>query len=56
MNLGTAHVSIQIPRSLPYASLEVDGRQWLFKNGDQLRLTGPIVEQSENTLVFRSDN
>ena len=56
MNLGTAHVSIQIPRSLPYASLEVDGRQWLFKDGDQLRLTGPIVEQSENTLVFRSGN
>lgn len=54
MNLGTAHVSIQIPRSLPFASLEVDGRQWLFKNGDQLRLTGPIVEQSENGMVFRS--
>ena len=56
MNLGTAHVSIRIPRSLAFASLEVDGRQWLFKDGDQLRLTGPVVQQSENGMVFRSGN
>jgi hypothetical protein len=54
MNLGHAEAIIQIPRSLPIASLDVDGRQWLFKDGDQLRLTGPVVEQATDAVVFRA--
>lgn len=53
MNLGSAEAVIQIPRSLPFASLDVDGRQWLFKEGDQLRLNGPAVQQSRDGVVFR---
>lgn len=56
MNLRNADVSIQIPRSLPFASLEVDGRQWLFKDGDQLRLNGPVAQQSQDVVVFRARN
>jgi hypothetical protein len=53
MNLGAAEAVITIPRSLPVASLDVDGRQWLFKDGDQLRLNGPVVERGSDTVVFR---
>jgi hypothetical protein len=55
MNLGTAEAVILIPRSLPIASLDVDGRQWLFKDGDQLRLNGPVVAQGKDVVVFRVD-
>lgn len=55
MNLGAAEAVILIPRSLPIASLEVDGRQWLFKEGDQLRLNGPVAEQGKDAVVFRVD-
>jgi pyruvate/2-oxoglutarate dehydrogenase complex dihydrolipoamide acyltransferase (E2) component len=55
MSLGSAEAVIQIPRSLPLASLDVDGRQWLFKDGDQLRLNGPVVEQSRDLVVFRAN-
>jgi hypothetical protein len=54
MNLGSAEALIEIPRSLPFASLNVDGRQWLFKDGDQLRLNGPVVERSRDAVVFRA--
>jgi len=54
MNLGHAEAVIQIPRSLPFASLDVDGRQWLFKDGDQLRLNGPVIEQAADMVVFRA--
>jgi len=54
MNLGSADAVIQIPRSLPFASLDVDGRQWLFKDGDQLRFTGPVLEQARDAVVFRA--
>lgn len=55
-NLGAGNMLIEIPRSLPFASLEVDGRQWLFKDGDSLRLNGPVVEQAKDRVVFRAGN
>lgn len=55
-NLGAGTMLIEIPRSLPFASLEVDGRQWLFKDGDSLRLNGPVVEQAKDRVVFRAGN
>jgi len=55
MNLGSAQAIVEIPRSLPYASLTVDGRQWLLKEGDQLRLDGPVVERAGDGVIFRAN-
>ncbi|NJD09953.1 MAG: hypothetical protein FIB01_05730 [Gemmatimonadetes bacterium] len=55
MNLGSAEAVIRIPRSLRSASLDVDGRQWLYKDGDRLRVSGPVVEQSPDAVVFRAN-
>jgi hypothetical protein len=54
MDLGHAEAVVEIPRSLPFASLEVDGRVWLFKDGDQLRLDGPVIERTSDMVVFRA--
>lgn len=52
-DLGAGQATIQLPLSLTNASVEVDGRQFLFKDGDQLRVPGPVVEQNAQSIVFR---
>ena len=53
-NLGTADASIQIPRSLNGAEIEVNGATFLVKEGATLRVTGPVVRRSETEIVFQT--
>jgi hypothetical protein len=52
-DLGPGHAVVNLPSSLAQASIEVDGRQFLYKDGDQLRTPGPMVEQTAQMIVFR---
>jgi anti-sigma factor RsiW len=52
-DLGAGHAVVNLPSSLAQASIEVDGRQFLYKEGDQLRTPGPMVEQTTQMIVFR---
>jgi anti-sigma factor RsiW len=41
MGLNAGELSIDIPRSVRAATVEVNGRTWVVKAGDQLQLAGP---------------
>jgi anti-sigma factor RsiW len=51
-DLGAGHAVIDLPRSLSQASIEVDGRQYLFKDGAGLRTPGPVTERGPETILF----
>lgn len=52
-DLGAGAAIIELPRSLTQASIEVNGRQYLFKEGDQLRMPGPVAARTAGTIEFR---
>src|SRR5207253_1087041 len=54
MNLGTSDAAIQLPRSLRGAQIDVNGKHFLIKEGDALRVTGPVIRRSETEIVFQT--
>lgn len=54
LHLGTSDALIQIPRALRSATIEVNGKIVLVKDGESLRVTGPLVHRSENEIVFQT--
>ncbi|HSJ15328.1 MAG TPA: zf-HC2 domain-containing protein [Longimicrobiales bacterium] len=52
-DLGPGQATVDLPRSLAQASIEVDGRQYLFQDGDRLRTPGPVSSRTAQTVVFR---
>lgn len=51
--LGAGTVTVSLPRSLAYAIIMVDGQTLLEKDGSSVRTPGPVVERSDDTIVFR---
>jgi Putative zinc-finger len=52
---GGGEIRVEIPRSVQSASLVVDGRSYLVKDGDQLRLEVPARDSSAAELLFQID-
>jgi anti-sigma factor RsiW len=50
---GAGELRIELPRSALRATVEVNGRAYLVKEGDQLRLSVPAQERSETEVTFR---
>jgi anti-sigma factor RsiW len=50
---GAGEMRIEIPRSARSASIEVDGRTYLVKEGDQLRLAIDPSSRADAEIVFR---
>lgn len=53
IGLGAGRVSIEIPRGLPSAAIQVGGLVHVYKDGDQLRLTGPAGDGQGSEVRFR---
>lgn len=47
-------VRIRLPREGAPVSVDVDGTSFLTRSGDQIRVTGPVVERSENRILFQA--
>ncbi len=54
LNLGTSDAEITMPRSLRTATVVINGRTVLVKDGSQLRVTGPTVANTADLIVFRT--
>ncbi len=54
VSVSSGPVRVEIPRDIGSASLSVNGRMYLTKEGDRLELPGPVVEQAETTIRFES--
>jgi anti-sigma factor RsiW len=52
--LGSGDVLIELPRSVPRASIEVNGRLYLLKAGDELTLPGPVTERDDGGVTFQT--
>ncbi len=50
--LRPPEVEVLIPRSARTASVEVDGRPYLRKDADGLRLLAPVSDSSGSEIVF----
>jgi hypothetical protein len=53
MGLNAGELSIDIPRSVRAATVEVNGRAWVVKAGDQLQLAGPAGRDRGAEVRFR---
>jgi hypothetical protein len=53
MGLGAGELRIDIPRSVRAATVEVNGRAWVLKAGDQLQLAGPAGRDRGAEVRFR---
>ncbi|HSJ07386.1 MAG TPA: hypothetical protein VK936_11810, partial [Longimicrobiales bacterium] len=53
MGLRAGELSIDIPRSVQTATVEVNGRAWVVKAGDQLQLAGPAGLDQGTEVRFR---
>lgn len=49
-----AGVRVEIPRAVPSATVEVDGRVYLRKEGGRLEVAGPATDSTEAELRFRT--
>jgi hypothetical protein len=45
-------VRVELPRAGETVSLEVDGRPYLARRGDDIEVTGPVGTQSEEGILF----
>jgi hypothetical protein len=54
VNVSASDVEVRLPRSLQKATIEVNGRSYLEKDGDQYRVTGPLIRRSSDEIVFRT--
>lgn len=45
-------VRVELPRSGEAVSLEVDGRPYLARRGDDIEVTGPVGAQSDEGILF----
>jgi len=50
---GPGEMRVEIPATAISATIEVDGRVYLVKEGGRLRLAGPAEEAAETEVVFR---
>ena len=50
---GTGELEIVLPRKAQSATVEVDGRTYVQKNGDQLKFLGPKADTVGGDVVFR---
>jgi hypothetical protein len=50
---GAGDVRISLPRGVPNASIEIDGRLYLSKEGDDLRYLGATADTSGAELIFK---
>jgi anti-sigma factor RsiW len=54
LNLGSADAAVLIPRTLRHVEIDVNGTHFLVKDGDALRVTGPVARRTETEIVFQS--
>lgn len=54
LDLGAGAAEVQLPRSLRSATIDVNGTQYLYKQGDSLRVTGPVVRRTADEIVFKT--
>ncbi|HSL72108.1 MAG TPA: zf-HC2 domain-containing protein [Longimicrobiales bacterium] len=50
---GAGDIRISLPRGVPRATVEVDGRLYLSKEGADLRVFSPTVDTAGAELIFR---
>ena len=50
---GAGDLRISLPKAVPHASIEIDGKVYLTKEGDDLRYLGPMADTSGAELIFR---
>ncbi len=50
---GSGRIRVDIPRSVDVASIQVNGRMYIRKAGDELDVAGPIVAQTPGEIRFR---
>jgi hypothetical protein len=50
---GAGDIRISLPRAVPHATVEIDGRLYLAKEGNDLRVLGPTVDTAGAELIFR---
>lgn len=53
-NLGDGDVFVDLPRSADRLTVEVDGRTYFQKLGQEMRSPGPVVTSKSNEYVFRA--
>ncbi|MEX1182672.1 MAG: zf-HC2 domain-containing protein [Gemmatimonadota bacterium] len=53
LGLGTGTVVIELPRTLQSAAIEANGEVHVYKQGDQLRLSGPAGDGEGSEVRFR---
>ncbi|MEO5510649.1 MAG: zf-HC2 domain-containing protein [Longimicrobiales bacterium] len=54
LNLGVSDAEIRLPRALRSVLIEVNGRPFLVKENDQLRVLGPTAGRNGDEIVFRT--
>lgn len=54
LNLGTSDAVIELPRSLRGAAIDVNGKPFYVKEGDVVRVTGPVVRRTDSEVVFQT--
>ena len=50
---GSGRIRVDIPRSVDVASIQVNGRMYIRKAGDELDVAGPIVAQTPGEILLR---
>ena len=55
VSLASGPVRVELPSAVAYASLTVQGRIYLTKEGDRLGISGPVERQSQGLIQFRTD-
>jgi hypothetical protein len=53
-NVGGSDVTIELGRAVPHAAIEVGGRVWYTRDGDNLKLLGPVSESSDDSVRFNA--
>jgi hypothetical protein len=56
IGLTTGRVRIDIPRQIRSATVEVGGRVYVYKTGEQLQLTGPAGDEQGTVVGFRIES
>lgn len=51
---GPGAVRIEVPRAAVWASIEVDGRPYLLKDGADVRILAPLADSGGTEVVFRA--
>jgi len=50
---GAGDLRISLPREVPHATIEIDGRLYLTKEGDEVRYLGATADTSGAELIFK---